>query len=164
MARPSKYREEFAEQAQKLCLLGATDEALANFFGVSRATISTWKIEHPAFLDALKAGKELADATIAECLYHRAKGYSHPEDDIRTVTLPDGGGSEIVITPTTKHYPPDPTSMIFWLKNRRPDLWRDKPTEADGDEVPPPVRIEVTVRDASIRADAEHAASAVSDA
>ena len=27
---------------------------------------------------------------------------------------------------TTKHYPPDPTSMIFYLKNRRPDRWRDK--------------------------------------
>ena len=132
--RPSKYKDEFAEQARKLCLLGATDEVLADFFGVSRATISTWKIEHPGFLDALKAGKELADATIAESLYQRAKGYSHPEDDIRTVSLPGGGGSEIVITPTIKHYPPDATSMIFWLKNRRPDLWRDKREEERGSE------------------------------
>jgi hypothetical protein len=30
--RPSLYRDEFAEQARKLCLLGATDRDLAEFF------------------------------------------------------------------------------------------------------------------------------------
>ena len=126
--RPSKYRDEFADQAKKLCLLGATDEELASFFEVSRATISTWKIQHPAFLDALKAGKELADATIADSLYQRAKGYSHPDVHISNYQ------GVITVTPITKHYPPDPTSMIFWLKNRRPDLWREKREEgAPGD-------------------------------
>jgi len=132
--RPSKYKEEFAEQARKLCLLGATDADMARFFEVSESTLNLWKQEHPSFSESLKAGKELADATIAESLYQRAKGYSHPEDDIRTITLPAGGGSEIVITPTIKHYPPDATSMIFWLKNRRPDLWRDKREEGGGSD------------------------------
>lgn len=131
--RPSKYKEEFAEQARKLCLLGATDADMARFFEVSEATLNNWKHEHPAFLEALKAGKSLADGVIAESLYQRAKGYSHPEDDIRTVSLPAGGGSEIVITPTIKHYPPDTTACIFWLKNRRPDLWRDKTPEGGSD-------------------------------
>jgi hypothetical protein len=26
----------------------------------------------------------------------------------------------------TERYPPDTTAAIFWLKNRRPDLWRDR--------------------------------------
>ena len=30
------------------------------------------------------------------------------------------------IVPYTERYPPDTTAAIFWLKNRRPDLWRDK--------------------------------------
>ena len=126
--RPSKYRDEFAEQARKLCLLGATDKELGSFFGVSEQTINAWKSEHSAFLESLKAGKELADATVADSLYQRAKGYSHPEDDIRVV------GGAIVITPTIKHYPPDSTALIFWLKNRRPDLWRDKREPEEGDQ------------------------------
>lgn len=124
--RPSKYKPEFVEQARKMCaLLGATDRELAEFFEVSEATLNTWKIEHPEFLEALKSGKESADARVEKSLYQRAIGYSHPEDDIRTVAIGDGM-SEITITPTVKHYPPDTTACIFWLKNRRKDQWRDK--------------------------------------
>ena len=32
--RKSEYREEYAEQALKLCLLGATDKEIAEFFSV----------------------------------------------------------------------------------------------------------------------------------
>lgn len=118
--RPSKYKPEYAEQAYKLCLLGATDKDLANFFEVDEATINRWKDAHPDFCKSLKAGKEDADATIAKSLYHRAKGYEHPEDKI---FLHEG---KPVIVSTIKHYPPDPTSMIFWLKNRQPQKWRDR--------------------------------------
>ena len=125
--RPSKYRDEFPEQARKLCLLGATDTDWARFFEVAESTLSEWKVLHQDFREALKAGKELADAVIAESLYHRAKGYSHPAVKILTV----GGAVEKV--DYIEHYPPDPTSMIFWLKNRRPDLWRDK-REGENDD------------------------------
>lgn len=120
MARPSKYRPEFAEQACKLCKLGLTDKEIAKFFEVSESTLNKWKLEHREFSESLKGGKTLADAEVASKLFHRATGYEHPEDDIRSV------GGVIVITPTIKHYPPDTTAAIFWLKNRRPDLWRDK--------------------------------------
>lgn len=124
MPRPSNYRKEYAEQAKKLCRLGATDKELADFFEVTERTIYAWKKAHKEFLQALKDGKQLADAEVADKLYQRATGYEHPEDDIRTVN------GAIVITPTTKRYPPDSTAMIFWLKNRRPDLWREKPEDA----------------------------------
>lgn len=123
--RPSKYKEEFTEQARKLCLLGATDAELAEFFDVSEATLNTWKKEHPDFLESLKDGKLLADATIADSLYQRAKGYSHKAVKIMVVA----GVVEQV--EYIEHYPPDPTSMIFWLKNRQPKRWRDK--QQDGD-------------------------------
>lgn len=118
--RPTKYKEEYAEQTYKLCLLGATDADLANFFEVDEATINRWKNDHPEFCESVKKGKEIADATVAEKLYHRAIGYEHPEDKI----FNDSGTPLIV--PTTKHYPPDPTAAIFWLKNRQKDKWRDK--------------------------------------
>ena len=74
--RPSAFKAEYAEQAKKLCLLGATDVELADFFGVTDRTIDCWQIEYPEFCDALKAGKELADDRVERSLYRRATGYS----------------------------------------------------------------------------------------
>ena len=119
--RPSKYIEGYNEQVEKLCKLGATDKQLADFFDVSEATIHNWKKDHPEFLESIKRGKEIADAMVAESLYHRAIGYSHPEDKI----FCNSKGEETIV-PTTKRYAPDATAGIFWLKNRRPDVWRDK--------------------------------------
>jgi transcriptional regulator with XRE-family HTH domain len=141
--RPSKYKDEFPEQARKLCLLGATDKDLARFFGVTESTLNEWKRGHPDLSESLKAGKELADAVVAESLFHRAKGYSHKAVKIMVVD------KVVVHEEYTEHYPPDPTSMIFWLKNRRPDLWRDKP-DPSADEAPVlPVKVVVQVEDAS---------------
>jgi hypothetical protein len=120
VGRPSAYKPEYAEQAYKLCLLGATDKKLADFFGVSESTLNLWKQEYPQFSESMAAGKDQADAEIAQALFHRAKGYSHPEVDIRVVA------SEIVQTPLVKHYPPDTQAASLWLRNRQPAVWRDK--------------------------------------
>ena len=120
MARPTKYKAEFAEQARKYCLLGATDKELAGLFGVDEATINRWKDAHQEFCKSLKEGKDEADAKVADRLFNRALGYSHPEDKIF-----NNNGTPMVV-PTTKHYPPDTTACIFWLKNRQKDQWRDK--------------------------------------
>ncbi len=118
--RPTDYREEYPEQARKYCLLGATNEELAKFFEVATSTIELWMTKYPKFSGAVKEGREVADAEIAQSLYHRAKGYSHPEDKILQANgLP-------LIVPTTKHYPPDTAAAIIWLKNRQRTKWRDK--------------------------------------
>lgn len=118
--RPTLYKPEYAEQAFKLCLLGATDKDLANFFDVEESTINNWKSSHSEFVESIKKGKDEADANVAKSLYNRALGYSHPDLDIRVAN------GEIVETPIIKHYPPDATSAIFWLKNRQREKWRDK--------------------------------------
>lgn len=123
--RPSLYKPEYVEQVKKLCLLGLTDEELAKFFGVGINTLLNWKSKYPDFLEALKEGKEQADADVAEKLYRRATGYSHPEVDIRVVA------GEIVQTPLIKHYPPDTIACIYWLNNRRRLNWRQKAKEED---------------------------------
>jgi transposase-like protein len=137
--RPSEYLPEFADQAYKLCLLGATDAEIADILGFTEQTINEWKKSHQDFFLALKKGKSQADANVADRLYQRAMGFEHDEEEIKTVTIA-GGGSEIVRVPTRKIYAPDPTSAIFWLKNRQPKKWRDKQeigmTDGDGKDVP----------------------------
>ena len=119
---PTKYKIEYNKLAYKYCLLGATDKQLGDNFDVDESTINNWKIAHPEFLESIKRGKTIADAEIAESLYHRAKGYEHPEDKIF-----NNNGEEMIVE-TIKHYPPDTGAVAFWLKNRQPELWRDKQT------------------------------------
>lgn len=117
--RPSKYKPEYAEQASKLCALGATYRDLAEFFEVAESTISLWKIEHREFSESLKLAKEAADARVEQSLYRRALGYSHD-----SVHVSNYQGA-ITMTPIVEHFPPDTTACIFWLKNRKPEEWRD---------------------------------------
>lgn len=118
--RPSKYKEEYNDMAYKFCLLGADDERIADLFQVEVSTLNNWKLEYPNFLESLSRGKDLADAEIAHSLYHRAKGYEHPEVDIKMFA------GEIIKTDLIKHYPPDTSAATIWLKNRQAKLWRDK--------------------------------------
>jgi hypothetical protein len=119
--RPSVYREEFAEQARKLCLLGATDQELGDFFGVHRDTVHEWKRTRPEFSDAITRGKMLADAEVAAKLYERACGYTHGA--VKIYRADDGS---VIKVPYTVEHPPDTTAASLWLRNRQPRLWRDK--------------------------------------
>ena len=118
--RPSAWRPEFAEQAYKYCLLGATDIQMAEFFGVSNQTFNAWKKKQPDLLDALKRGKAVADANVAHGLYKRATGYEITEEVIKTVA------GKIERVETTKHFPPDTAAAFIWLKNRVPTQFKDK--------------------------------------
>ncbi len=117
---PTKYKEEYNEQVYKLCLLGATDKDIADFFDVCEASINNWKNEYPEFLESIKRGKQIADSNVADRLYQRALGFEHDSEEIKII---DGGIERVKVR---KIYAPDPTSAIFWLKNRQPDKWRDK--------------------------------------
>ena len=144
--RPSKYLPKYNNQTYKLCLLGATDKQLADFFEVDISTITEWKLKYPGFSASIKRGKEKADAEIAKSLFHRAKGYSHREDDIKAVAKGNGEGSEIVITPTIKHYPPDTMACIYWLNNRRKKEgdWRHRVDHTtDGKEITAPPTFQI---------------------
>ena len=119
--RPSKYKEEYAEQAYKLCLLGATDKELADFFHIKESTLNLWKKAQPEFMESLNKGKDNADAVVASKLFHRAIGYEHEDTQFASFQ------GEITDQQTyIKHYAPDTTACIFWLKNRQSDKWRDK--------------------------------------
>jgi hypothetical protein len=118
--RPSGYRPQFAAQAKTLCESGATDLELADQLGISLSTLKNWKGAHPDFLAALKPAKDVADERVERSLFHKANGYTF---DAEEVFQHQG---KIVRATVRKHVPPDTTACIFWLKNRRPDLWRDR--------------------------------------
>ncbi len=120
MTTAGKYNKEFAEQALKLCYMGATDLDLANFFEVCIQTIWNWRATHREFADAVnKVSKEFADKRVERSLYQRAVGYTY--DAVKIFNGPEG----VVKVPYREHMPPDPVSCIFWLKNRRREEWRD---------------------------------------
>jgi hypothetical protein len=121
MGRPTAYEERFVDMAYRMTLLGATIQALAEHFSVNMDTIHEWRSKHADFSDAIARGRDEADSHVAHSLYHRAKGYSHPA--VKIFCTKDG---EIVEGHYTEHYPPDTMAASLWLRNRRPDLWRDK--------------------------------------
>ncbi len=118
--RPSKFTPAMLKQTKFLAERGCTDAELAGFFGISESTVNNWKKDHPKFMDALKEGKAVADNKIQRALFQRAAGFTHPDVHISNFQ------GVITVTNLTKHYPPDTTACIFWLKNRRPAEWRDK--------------------------------------
>jgi len=126
--RPTKYnKEHYPRMAYKAARLGATNGDLAELFGVAISTVQKWGNEWPEFSAAIKEAKQDMNESVERSLLERAMGYKHKEDKIFN------NNGEPMIVETMKHYPPDSTAMIFWLKNRDPERWRDK-READESE------------------------------
>lgn len=119
--RKGAYRAEFADQARKLCLLGATDAELGDFFEVTETTINNWKHRHPAFLESIRAGKVIADAEVADSLYRRATG---EYVQLEKLMKKDDGTFEAVRY--RGYVPGDPNAAYRWLLNRRRQDWTDK--------------------------------------
>lgn len=106
---------------------GLTDEQLAEKMGINPSTLYDWKNRHPEISNSLKKGKEVVDIQVENALLKRALGYDYQEQRIEKS---EKDGTKII--QTIKHVPADTIAQIFWLKNRRPDKWRDKP-EVPGD-------------------------------
>ena len=123
MGRPPAYKPEFVDQVAKLCALGATDEEIAEFFGVAVRTIYRWKVDHEDFCQAIKVGKDPADDRVERSLYQKATGFYVTEEQAFKVKT--GRDTEKVeVVKVERYVPPDTSAEIFWLKNRR--NWRDK--------------------------------------
>ncbi len=118
--RPSSYRPEFVKIAEEMCKLGATDFELAKAFSVCTATINEWRNRHVEFSSALKNGKEPSDERVERSLFQKACGYTFESEKIFNYQ------GEVVRATCIEHVPPDTTAAIFWLKNRRKEVWRDK--------------------------------------
>lgn len=135
---PGPYKDEYAAQAYKLCLLGAIDRDLGSFFGVTRETIIHWKTDHPDFGIAIDRGKRAADMEVAESLYRAALDRvitTKQAIKCKEVYYDENGKrvekERIEIVEVEKHIPADFRSQQFWLRNRNPKLWSLKHEEPD---------------------------------
>lgn len=125
--RPSRYSPEFCALATQFCKLGMTNPELSKAFDVSLSTFKRWMHDKPEFQAAIKKGRIFADSEVAEGLFKKATGYILNK----------------------RHYPPDTAAAFIWLKNRRPDLWRDKPIPQDDISTPTPVTVTMVTQDCS---------------
>lgn len=134
MARKSKYDthvKPYLDEIQGWAMSGLTDEQIADNLGIAASTIYEYKKKYPEFSEALKKGKDIADAQVVNALFKTATGFTYYED-IATAT------GEVV--QAQRYAKPNTTAQIFWLKNRQPDQWRDK-TEVKADITIPTINI-----------------------
>lgn len=106
---------------------GLSDKQIAHNIGITQTTLYEWQKRFPELSEALKKGKEVVDREVENALLKRAMGYEYDEITQEPVTDKDTGITEMRVTKrVTKQIVPDVTAQIFWLKNRKPDEFRDK--------------------------------------
>lgn len=112
-----------------------TVQELCKHLGIGTRVFYKWQDESADFRDAILRVRQQADDEIENALFKRAKGY----DFVETMERSEEGGKDgmkTVSATTTKHIAPDTAAAMHWLKNRRPDVWRDrKEIEVIGDHV-----------------------------
>lgn len=122
--RPSFNSKFHPKWIKSLFLAGMTRQEIADELGISKSNLYVWLNKYPDIMESVKKAQEIPDASVERSLFERARGYSVMEDKVTY----DTQLKEHVRTSVRRDYPPDPTAMIFWLKNRQPDRWREKQT------------------------------------
>lgn len=147
---PTDYKVEYNELAYNYCLLGATDKKLANFFDVVEKTINNWKKEHPKFLQSIRAGKEIADMDVAKSFFNNAKGFVAVSRKPIKIRVWDSEAKRLVekieMTTETTQHAPNTEAGKFWLKNRQPEMWKEKSEVSTSYENEKPLEIEIIQR------------------
>jgi hypothetical protein len=114
---PSRHQPDYRTLAQNFCRLGATNAQLAELFDVPTETIALWLADIPDFAEAVRHGRVMADAYVAESLFQRATGYVETVERIMMCR-----GAPMTVT-YKKQHPPHVAASMEWLCNRRPQNW-----------------------------------------
>ncbi len=120
-----KYKPEYARHVTKYAELGATNRMLGAVFDVHEDTITRWRKRYPEFADAIEKAKAVADIQVEDALFKMATGYSYTVEEAKV--MKDAQGNEhLESISLTRYETPKIQAIQFWLKNRRPELWRDR--------------------------------------
>lgn len=148
--RPSLYHSNVKPRLEEIkawCRDGYTDKVICEALQISVTSFCKYKNEYPELVKALKVTKDIADQNVVNSLYKRAMGYEFEELKEKGTIDKDGKFTVDKNERTTKQIAPDVTAQIFWLKNRRPDLWRDKPDPDKDQNTAPIVKVEIVAVD-----------------
>lgn len=118
---------------------GATNIQIADAIGVTSRTIDYWLAKDHDLFRAIKDNKNVADMMVEASLFQRAIGYQRRASrqylEKKLVHDEETGEAELktvmIDHEYIEHLPPDTVAGIFWLKNRQPERWREKPQEPD---------------------------------
>ena len=137
----SKYNPEYHDDwAWSLAIKGATDQEIADAFGISRRTLLRWRSEYPSLEDQITRGKDIADSKVEKSLFLRATGYQITDTE-RTIDMDkDGNPKPVRVKTTTKTIIPDTMACMYWLNNRKRSQWAQRQevalsTDDDGVDV-----------------------------
>jgi len=131
--RRSLYRPELDDYVERLAMLGLKDTEIAHALKITERTLNNWKLRYPSFFQSIKNGRLEADGNVARALYNRAIGATIRKQQpfkLQRVFWEDGNRcteETVEIVEYEEQVPPDTGAIAFWLKNRRPDKWREKP-------------------------------------
>lgn len=125
--QPGKFVKIDLKQVYRLCILGMTNEELAEHYYVKYETWMQWinpssKTWKPGLAETIAKGREDIVAKVAERLVQRALGYKAKA----TKMFYDSQSGEVVKEEYIEHYPPSEQAAIFILKNKRPGDWKEK--------------------------------------
>lgn len=126
--RKSKYEtvvKPNLELIEGWLLNGITEREIARRLRIAHSTFQAYKRQFPDFSDRLKKGRELADIRVENALFRAAVGFEYEEISTEYAENKDSKSSKKVVK-TKRFVPGNVTAQIFWLKNRRPDKWRDR--------------------------------------
>ena len=140
-----KYKEWLTEESllrlEAWARDGLTDEQIADNIGIRRETLYDWKKKYPHISNALKRGKDVVDIQVENALLNKAQGITKTlikPIKIKTVTYDNGKRvkeeEHIAYAEEEVFVPPDTVAQIFWLKNRKPNTWKDKPVDNEGQQ------------------------------
>ena len=146
--RKSKKNQINWKMIEKLYYCGLVDTEICELLDITVKTLNEWKKDQ-LFLKSVKDGKEIADDMVERSLFQRAVGYAHIDSDVKVID------KQIVITPIIKKYPPDTAAATLWLKNRRPDKWRDKQDVEVTGKGGGPVTMKIVYEDKKVQIEGE---------
>lgn len=130
MAAPNKYEtnvEPRLFEIENWFKEGLIEKEISKRLEISQSSLDNYKRDYPELKKALKDGKDVADFRVENALYKRAMGYKYTEITKERKFDKENNRYEVVVTKEVeREVAADPTSMIFWLKNRKKAQWRDK--------------------------------------
>lgn len=116
--RPTLFTEKLAKRILGLAKRGKPLKKIAQLVGVSEWSLSTWTQENQEFRWDLNEARSFADELVEKSLFSRAVGYTYDSEELHFTKT-----GRVIRAPIKKHFPPDVTAQIFWLKCRQPEHW-----------------------------------------